>query len=96
MAGPVVGAVLNDPEINELASSLKVDASALMRTLLAADLAGDPTPLQALESRSKNGDTQAQAQLQMIQTLARATLQAAAQANSPQRDFQQSELATAA
>jgi hypothetical protein len=97
MAGPVVAAVLDDPQIKELALSLKVDATALMRTLLAADLAGDPTPLQALESRARGGDVQAQSELQMMQTLAQATLQAAAQANTPLAEVQQkSQMPTAA
>lgn len=79
MAGPVVQTVLNHPEIQALADKLHVQTEPLMRTLLAADLAGDKAPLEELTGKARAGDNAAAAQLQMIQTLAQATLQVAAQ-----------------
>ena len=92
MAGPVVSTVLNHPEIKALAEKLQVQTEPLMRTLLAADLAGDRAPLEALAQRAQSGDAAANAQLQMIQTLAQATLQVAAEL----QQAQQPELPTAA
>lgn len=93
MAGPVVSTVLNHPEIKALAEKLQVQTEPLMRTLLAADLAGDRAPLEALAQKAQSGDAAASAQLQMIQTLAQATLQVAGELQQAQ---QQPELPTAA
>lgn len=94
MAGPVVNAVLNHPEIKALAEKLQVQTEPLMRTLLAADLAGDKAPLEALAQKAQSGDAGAAAQLQMIQTLAQATLQISAELQQAQQ--QQPDLPTAA
>lgn len=85
MAGPVVQTVLNHPEVQALADKLQVQTEPLMRTLLAADLAGDKAPLEELTSKAQAGDSAAAAQLQMIQTLAQATLQVAAQMQQAQQ-----------
>ena len=75
MTGPVIGAVLSHPDIAKAGEQLKVDNTALMRALLEADLSGDPAALQAIQVRAQKGDTQAQAELQMVQTLAQAVQQ---------------------
>ncbi len=72
MQGPVANAVLTHPDIVAMGEQLKVDNGALLRTLLTADLAGDPSGLAAIQARAQKGETQAQSELQMIQTLAQA------------------------
>ena len=84
MAGPVVASILEHPEIKSLAENLKVDAEALMRKLLRADMTGDKAALETLAQKAKHEDA-AKAELEMIQVLAQATLQATGQLQAPQQ-----------
>jgi hypothetical protein len=89
MAGPVAATVLGHPDIKTAAEQLKVDASVLLRTLVAGDLSADNSAVVTRQAQAQKGDTVAQAELQMIQLLAQATLQIQSQLQSQQAPVQQ-------
>jgi hypothetical protein len=75
MQDPGINSILSHPDIVERGAQLQVDNQALMRTLLVAELTGDASALQEMQLRAQNGEPAAQAELQMLQTLAQAVQQ---------------------
>ena len=78
MRDPGIASILSHPEIVARGEQLKVDNDALMRTLMAAELSGDAAMLQSMQLRAQKGEPAAQAELQMLQTLAVAVQQLSA------------------
>lgn len=78
MQDPGIASILSHPEIVARGEQLKVDNEALMRTLMAAELSGDAAMLQNMQLRAQKGEPAAQAELQMLQTLAVAVQQLSA------------------